>query len=174
MLFRSDETIAENAKQLEAADEAIRAEDANEHEVARETQAADAKRAELVKEAALAAEAQQEAFALAAEKMRIELLEAESQKPREGACVCGGPNDQWDGLSGVGTFEDATCQTFFEGEMTATLCSDPDVDCSFCEGICRVVPPTSPCKCDDGYTGDDCETGSTCAEIGRASCRERV
>merc|ERR1719183_347736 len=74
----SDETIAENAKQLEVADEAIRAEDANEHEVARETQAADAKRAELVKERAMAAESQAEAAARAAEELRLQILKEEA------------------------------------------------------------------------------------------------
>jgi hypothetical protein len=161
----SDETIAENAKALEAADEAIRAEDANEHEVARETQAAAAKRAELVKEQALAQEQNAEDLAREAEELRIELLEAEANKPREGACVCGGPNDIWTGLSGVGQMEDKTCQTWFQGEMTAKLCSDPDVECGSCEGTCRVMPPTEPCECDDGYTGEDCSNASGCAAL---------
>jgi hypothetical protein len=55
--------------------------------------------------------------------------------------------------------------TYFQGEPTAMLCSDPDVDCGSCEGTCRVAPPTEPCECDDGYTGDDCEQGATCAAL---------
>jgi hypothetical protein len=161
----SDEVIAENAKALEAADEAIKAEDANEHELARESQAADAARAELVKEQALAAETQAEDMARAAEQLHLEMLKAEADKPREGTCACGGANDVWEALPGIGEFEDQVCLTFFQGEMTPMLCSDPDVECGSCEGTCRVLPPTEPCECDDGYTGDDCEVSASCAAI---------
>merc|ERR1719440_60443 len=74
------------------------------------------------------------------------MLKAEADKPREGVCLCGGPNDVWEGLSGVGAFEDATCQTVFEGQVTTTLCSDPDVECG-------------------GYEGEDCEISATCAAL---------
>ena len=161
----SDETIAENAKQLELADEAIKAEDAHEHEVARETQAADAKRAEMVKEQALAAETNAEAMARAAEQLRLKLLEDEAAKPREGTCMCGGPNDVWEGLPGIGEFEDATCLTYFQGEAGYKLCSDPDVECGDCVGTCRVLPPTEPCECDDGYSGEDCESSAHCPAL---------